>query len=154
MGSDLDRFTNELQEKVLEEARRHYSEQVIQHWLHPRNPGPIENPDGHARLIGECGDTMEIFLRGRRDLIIEARFMTDGCATSIACGSVAVEMATGKTVKEASTVTDADILEKLGGLPEENEHCAVLASRTLREAIKDFRLNKNEAWKRLYRRKR
>ena len=152
MSSDLDKFVGELQEKVLNEARKHYSEQVIEHWLHPRNPGPMENPDGHARLIGECGDTMEIFLRVRRDVILEARFMTDGCATSIACGSVAVELATDKPVKEARTVTDKDILEELGGLPEENEHCATLASRTLWEAIKDYTLSKNEGWKKLYRR--
>lgn len=151
MTSEFDRFIDELQKQVLEETRGVYSDTVIDHWMRPRNYGPMENADGYARLTGPCGDTMEIFIRVDSGRITNASFLTDGCGTSIASGSMAVDMAIGKTLPEAMLISQQAILEKLGGLPEETEHCALLASNTLRSAIDDYLRIANEPWKKLYR---
>jgi len=132
---NFDLLPKKLQEQIIEQARRQYSDTLVDHWLHPRHLGRLENPDGHAKQYGSCGDAMEIFVHIRDDLITEASFWTDGCITTIASGSMAVEMATGKSVENASTISQADILEGLGGLPEESQHCALLAANTLRVAI-------------------
>jgi nitrogen fixation NifU-like protein len=140
MAKDLDQVAREIQKAVLDDARRIYSETIIDHFLHPRNVGGIEGPDGFARIKGSCGDTMYIYLRidGRR--IADAKFMTDGCGTTIACGSVVTEMAKGKGIREASRIRDSRILEATGGLPESDVHCAGLAASTLRAAIKNYRM--------------
>jgi nitrogen fixation NifU-like protein len=147
MASDF----KELEELVMEDMRRVYSEQVIDHFHNPRNVGEIPDADGVGRVTGPCGDTMEIYLRVRRDRIINANFWTDGCGPSIASGSMATELAKGKSIAEARSITQNDILECLGGLPEENEHCALLAADTLREAVRDYIALKKEPWKKGYR---
>src|SRR4030042_1141426 len=96
---------DELQEKVNAEMQRIYSETVIDHAMNPRNVGRMENADGFARITGPCGDTMEIWLRVRNDNIVEASFMTDGCGTSIAAGSMVTEMAKGRTISQALKVS-------------------------------------------------
>jgi len=148
--SDLDEFLEQSQDLLLEEVREHYSEKVVDHWLHPRNPRVMRGPDGHALRQGECGDDMEIFLRIRGGRVTEASFMTDGCLTSIVTGSMAVELATGRNVGEARTISARDILDALDGLPEESEHCAELASETLGAAVEDHLLSQREPWKKLY----
>jgi nitrogen fixation NifU-like protein len=153
MTHNADDFVEGLQRQIIEQARQQYSEVVVDHWLNPRNPGPMQDPDGHARIKGPCGDTMEVFVRVEDGIVAEARFLTDGCITSIVSGSMAVELATGKSVAEsAGLVSQSAILEALGGLPEGNEHCALLAANTLRAAIEDYVRTRNEPWKRAYRR--
>ena len=149
--ADIDTFAEELQQEILDEARARYSETVIDHWRYPRGFAALERPDGHARITGPCGDTMEVFLRIREQRVMGASFLTDGCITSIASGSMAVELATGKTTSEARMISQDDILEALGGLPEESTHCALLASNTLRAAIDDYLADRGASWKRLYR---
>lgn len=134
----LDKFAREAQEEILAEARRQYSEAVIDHWMNPRGAGPMEQPDGHAAFTGPCGDTMEIFLRVADGVIVDARFVTDGCATTIASASMAVELSLGATVRDALEISQKRILRRLGGLPEENRHCAFLAECTLKAAISDY----------------
>ena len=151
MNPRTDDFVEQLQREILEQAREQYSEAVIDHWLHPRNPGGMDRPDGHARITGPCGDTMEIFLRVRDDVIEEARFVTDGCATTIVSASMAVELATGAATSQARTISQAAILEGLGGLPTESEHCALLAANTMHAAIEDCLEMAKEPWKRAYR---
>jgi nitrogen fixation NifU-like protein len=104
----------------------------------PRNFGPLERFNGHARITGPCGDTMEVWLLVREGRISEATFTTDGCGPSRAAGSMATELAIGKPSTEAAQIGQADILSALGGLPEESEHCALLASNTLKAAIEYF----------------
>lgn len=142
----------ELEEMVMADARRYYSETTIDHAQNPRNIGQMPDVDGFARVTGPCGDTMEMYLRVRGDRIIGISFWPDGCGTSVASGSMATELAQGKTIAEARHITGDVILEKLGGLPEENEHCAVLAANTLHKAIRDYLALKKEPWKRDYRR--
>jgi len=152
MKQDIEAFAQTLQEQILQQAREQYSETVIDHWRNPRNPGEMENPDGHARIQGPCGDTMEIFLRVDDDIITEASFNTDGCMTTLVSASMAVELATGKTISRSVGISREDILEGLGGLPSESRHCALLAANTMRAAIQDQIRTRNETWKRPYRR--
>ena len=142
----------ELQELILADARNIYSETVIDHAMNPRNVGIMQDADGFAKVTGSCGDAMEIWLKVNNDAITGVTFMTDGCGTSIASGSMVTEMATGKSIAEARKITQADVLNALGGLPEESQHCALLAANTLKAAIKDYFVTKQEPWKRAYRR--
>ena len=142
----------ELQELVLADARNIYSKTVIDHAMKPRNVGVMQDADGFARVTGPCGDTMEIWLKVSGDTIISASFMTDGCGASIASGSMVTEMAKCKSVGEAQRISQQNVLIALGGLPEESEHCALLAANTLKEAIRDYLAMKKEPWKRAYRR--
>lgn len=150
MPADFDKAIEEIQASVIEEARKVYSEKVIERWLHPTYMGEVEDPQGTGKVTGPCGDTMHIFLRIENDTIADARFLTDGCATTIATGCMACELATGKTYKEALKISKKVILEELGGLPEESIHCALLASDTLREALTDYLASRKEPWRRLY----
>ena len=137
----LDKTVAEIQEAILNEARSVYSERVIDHFLHPRNLGRMDDPDGFARVTGPCGDTMHVFLKVRGGRLTEAWFMTDGCASTIACGSIITELVKEKTIGEAIEVSAADVIETSGGLPGSSIHCAVLAAQTLQEAISNFLLS-------------
>ena len=111
---------------------------VMEHANSPRNYGPLESFNGHARITGPCGDTMEYWLQVADGRIDRIGFTTTGCGTSRAAGSMATELALEKTLGEAAKVEQADILTALGGLPKESEHCALLASNTLKAAIRDY----------------
>jgi len=152
MASGFDDSFNELEQSVMEDMRRIYTEKTIDHFLSPRNLGRIQAPDGFASVTGPCGDTMEISLKVNNERIINVAFWTDGCGPSIACGSMVTELVKGRSVAEAQRITRDDILNALGGLPEESLHCALLAANTLKEAIRDYLAFKNEPWKRAYRR--
>ena len=141
----------ELQELILGDARKVYSEMVIDHSMKPRNVGNLEDADGFARVAGSCGDTMEIWLKVMDGIIAQATFYTDGCGTSIASGSMVTELARGKNISEAQRISEQDVLAALGGLPDESEHCALLAANTLKAAIRDYVAMKREPWKKAYR---
>jgi nitrogen fixation NifU-like protein len=138
MSSDFEKTANELQASIMEDARKIYSEKVIERWLNPKNLGKIKNPDGFAKIKGPCGDTMQISFRVKDGRLSKIKFMTDGCASSIAAGSIATELAQGKKIDEATEISQQMILETLDGLPEESVHCALLASNTLKESIKNY----------------
>ena len=142
---------DELQELIMADMRKVYSETVIDHAMNPRNVGNMETADGYANVTGSCGDTMEIWLKVRDGIIAEATFLTDGCGTAVASGSMVTELAKGKSIPGAQKVTQQDVLSALGGLPEESLHCALLAAETLKEAIKDYFALKKEPWKKAYR---
>lgn len=147
----LDAFAEGLQEQIMEEVRRTYSRAVIDHWMNPRNFGKAEGPDGYGRVTGPCGDTMEIFLKVEDDKIAAASFVTDGCGTTIACGSMATELAQGKAIGEAWKITQGTILQACGGLPEPDRHCALLAVDALQSALKNYQDLSRSPWKRDYR---
>ena len=134
---------DDFEELIKSKMREIYSEAAIEHGMNPRNIGDIENADGFARITGPCGDTMSIWLKINDDRIVDARFLTDGCGTSRASGSMTTEMAKGKNLAEAQKISQQDVLDGLGGLPEESEHCALLASNTLKEAIDDYLFRKS-----------
>jgi nitrogen fixation NifU-like protein len=138
MSNNFERTVNELQESIMEDARKVYSEKVIERWLHPRNLGRVRNPDGFAKIKGPCGDTMQISFKLKDHKISKIKFLTDGCASSIAAGSMATELAQGERIEEAVEISQQMILDALDGLPEESVHCALLASNTLKEAIRNY----------------
>jgi nitrogen fixation NifU-like protein len=138
MSDQLDDFIAELQESILNETRAAYGEAVYERWLNPLYKGRLEDPDGFARLTGHCGDTMMIFLRFHEDVVVDAAFETDGCGASVVCGSVAAEMALHKSPDQLLEISGASILDRLGGLPESERHCAYLAGETLQEALNEY----------------
>jgi NifU-like protein involved in Fe-S cluster formation len=101
-------------------------------------------PDGHALLVGSCGDVMEIFLRVCDARVKNAAFMTDGCGPTVACGSMLTRMAQGKTLDAAAAIEAADLIVVLDGLPPEHIHCATLAVDTLRQALSSCGLKGEE----------
>ncbi len=133
------------------EIREVYNETVIDHALRPRNLGEIAGASGFGRIIGSCGDTMEIWLKVERNTVVAATFATDGCGATLVCGSMLTELVRGKSLPLALGISQQGVLDALGGLPEGNKHCALLAVNTLREAIKDYLALKKEPWKRAYR---
>ena len=150
MAKEFDDPFKELEQSVMEDMKRVYSEKTIDHFLKPRNLGEIPAPDGLGRITGPCGDTMEICLKVRHGRVRNASFLTDGCGTTIASGSMVTELAKGKSISEAQKITQQDVLDALGGLPEDSLHCALLAANTLKEAIKDYLAFRKEPWKRAY----
>jgi len=148
MSSELD----DLQALVMADARKIYSETVIDHAMNPRNLGTKPDADGYARVTGPCGDTMEVWLKVKSNTITDINFMTDGCGPSIAAGSMVTELAKGKSIGEAIKISQQDVLNALVGLPEESEHCALLSADTLKTAIRDYLAIQKEPWKKAYRR--
>lgn len=138
MDNNLDYFVQQLQDQIYEETKKDFGEKVYQRWRKPLYMGVIDEPDGYAKVKGKCGDSIEIFLRFENNRVTQASFQTDGCGPSVVCGSYAAEMAIGKNPDELVEITGEIILEKLGGLPEENEHCAFLAAESLQKALNDY----------------
>lgn len=141
----------QFQELIKAQMRKIYSETVIDHAMNPRNLGDMEDADGFARVTGPCGDTMEMWLRAKNGNLTDVTFLTDGCGTSIASGSMVTEMARGGEITESQKISQQDVLNALGGLPEESQHCALLAADTLKEAIRNYLTMKKETWKKAYR---
>ena len=138
MTDRLDDFIRQLQDQIYEETRAAYGQKGFERWLNPLYRGALENPNGYARISGSCGDTMQIFLRFENDRVEEATFQTDGCGSSSVCGSFAAELALGKNPDELAEVAGETILKILGGLPEDEQHCAYLAAETLQAALDHY----------------
>jgi len=147
MHTELD----DLRALVMADARKIYSETVMDHAVNPRNLGAMPDADGFAEITGPCGDKMEVWLKVDNETIADISFMTDGCGTSIASGSMMTELVKGKRLAEAGRLSQQDVLNDLGGLPEESRHCALLAADTLKSAIRDYLVLKKEPWKKVYR---
>lgn len=128
-------MVNELQAQIKKDARNICSETVLDHFNHPRNIGVVPKTDAFAMIKGPCGDTMGISLEVENDKIRDAKFKTDGCAITIACGSAITEMVINKTIDEVFKISAADLIMKLGGLPKGHKHCALLTVNTLYSAV-------------------
>ena len=117
-----------------------YNDKVMEHFQSPRNVGEIENPDG----VGEvgnvtCGDIMRMTIKvNDKQEIEDIKFKTFGCGAAIATSSIATEMVKGKHIDEALKVTNKDVAEQLGGLPQTKLHCSNLAASALHKAIKNY----------------
>lgn len=134
----LDKFIDELQDKIFEDAKKAFGERGFQRWRHPKFNGKMKHPDGHARLTGECGDTMEIFLKFKNNQVCQASYFTNGCASSAVAGSFACELAMAQTPEELIDITGDDVLKAIGRLPEKDVHCSTLAARTVQEALNHY----------------
>ena len=116
-----------------------YSDIVMDHFMHPRNVGEIENPDGVGQVgNAKCGDIMKMYLKIRDNVIQDVKFETFGCGSAIASSSMATELIKGKTVDEALAVTNKQVVDALGGLPAYKLHCSVLAEESIKAAVKDY----------------
>ena len=135
---DLEKLIEELQEKIENDEEVDFSKKVINEYRNPSNFGILENPDAVGKIKGPCGDTMEIMLKIKNNRITCIRFSTDGCGTSIACGSMLTKIVKDKTIDEVNIITSQDLNRALDGLPENHVHCTVLAVNTLRKAIDSY----------------
>ncbi len=125
------------------EVRSLYSEKVMEHFKNPRTVGEIENPDGIGHVGNPvCGDIMELYIKVKDGIIVDAKFKTFGCGAAIATSSMVTEMVKGKSVEEALAISNRAVAEALGGLPPIKMHCSVLAEEALKSAIEDY-LNKS-----------
>lgn len=118
-----------------------YTDKVMDHFLNPKNVGRVENPDGQA-IVGNlsCGDALELsFKLDGNNKIKEVKFKTFGCGSAIASSSILTEMVKGMSLEEAEKVTNNDIVEKLGGLPDKKIHCSVMGMDALHAAIANYR---------------
>jgi nitrogen fixation NifU-like protein len=142
---------DETETLLKEKLRGIYSDTTIEHIIHPHNNDRLLNPDGYAELDSGGGEIMKIWLRIRNDIIKDAGFWTNGCAATIACGSMATDLVKDKSVTQALAVTARDIADALVDLPQGNFHCAEIAANTLRIALTDCLSVQQQPWKKLYR---
>jgi len=115
-----------------------FSDVLIDHVQHPRNMDDVPVHNGFAINDGYCGDSMSMWVNVEGGVVTGAAFQTDGCGPSVACGSMATEMAKNKPLDEARELTPEKIERALGGLPEDHRHCASLAAGTLQLALADY----------------
>ena len=116
-----------------------YTEQVMDHFMNPRNVGEIEDANGVGTVgNAKCGDIMKIYIKVENDVIVDVKFKTFGCGAAIATSSRATEMVKGKTIEEALKVTNKAVMEALDGLPPVKVHCSLLAEEAIHAALWDY----------------
>ena len=122
-----------------------YTEKVMDHFMHPRNVGEIDNASGVGTVgNAKCGDIMRIWLDiDENQVVRDAKFKTFGCGAAIATSSMATEMIIGKTIQEALEVTNKAVMEALGGLPPVKVHCSLLAEQAVHAALWDYAQKNN-----------
>ncbi len=125
-----------------------YSEKVLDHYRNPRNVGTMDDAD----LIGEagslaCGDSLKLFIKLDGNKIKDAKFLTFGCGSAVASSSILTEMIIGKTLDEVKKITNKDIADQLGGLPQQKMHCSVMGREALEDALKKFYGEDSDEWK-------
>lgn len=134
----FERAIEEIQAMIVEEEERLYSPIVLEESRNPYHMWKMEDAHGWAQVQGICGDTMWIYLKVDGKTILEASFETDGCGATMAVGSRLMKMVEGLELADVLMMTDDDLVEELGGLPEDSLHCAGLAVSTIYKAIDDL----------------
>lgn len=118
-----------------------YNDTVVDHFVNPRNVGELaESETGGYGLVGDpvCGDQMKLWISVRSERIDKIAFKSYGCPGAIATSSMLTDLAKGRTIEEAKRITDDDVVEALGGIPERKKHCSLLGVQALQAAIKDW----------------
>ena len=134
----LDDFVDNLQAEIDTQALKDYGREAFERWKVPRWMGAMADADAHGQVTGTCGDTMQIFFKIADGRVAAASFLTDGCGPSVICGSFAAEMICGRTLEDLADFDGEQILERTGGLPEEDRHCAFLSAGAVRAALDDY----------------
>lgn len=119
-----------------------YSKEVMENFLHPKNMGEMKNPDGIGKVGNPiCGDIMWLYIKvdKKKNIIIDIKFKTFGCAAAIATSSMITQLAKGKSIEDAEKISLDDVASSLKGLPPIKMHCSALASQALKKAIEDFK---------------
>ena len=135
----LENMVKKIQKKIEHDEEKTYSKIAIREYRNPTNFVVLEHPDAVGVIKGPCGDTMKISLKIKNGRIQDARFWTDGCGATLACGNMLIKMIKEKTLQEANSVNSKHLLDTLKGLPKEHDHCALLAVNTLHKAIKNYK---------------
>jgi nitrogen fixation NifU-like protein len=133
---ELSKTIKKIQNKIEYDEEKTYSKVVISEYRNPTNFGVLEHPDAIGIIKGPCGDTMKLTLKIVNGKIQDARFWTDGCGATLACGNMLTKMIIGKTPHKALEISQEDLINILEGLPKEHSHCAKLAIITLYKALK------------------
>jgi len=121
-----------------------YSDTVMDHFMHPRNVGEIENPDGVGEVGNPvCGDMMTFYIKVKDDRLEDVKYKTFGCGAAIAVSSMVSELAKGKTLDEAMQINANTVAKELQGLPKNKMHCSNLGDEALHKAIEDYRNKKS-----------
>ena len=121
-----------------------YTEQVMDHFMNPRNMGEMDDPSGVGTVgNAKCGDIMRIYIKVENDVITDVKFKTFGCGAAIATSSKATEIVKGMTLEEAEKVTNRMVMEALGGLPPVKVHCSLLAEQAVNAALWDYAKKNN-----------
>ncbi len=116
-----------------------YSDKVMDHFMHPRNVGEIEDASATGTVgNAKCGDIMKVYLKIEDNIVVDAKFKTFGCGSAIATSSMATEMIKGHTIDEALSLTNKAVAEALDGLPPVKMHCSLLAEQAVKAAIKEY----------------
>ncbi|OQB12754.1 MAG: NifU-like protein [Candidatus Omnitrophica bacterium ADurb.Bin205] len=125
-----------------EESLAEYPQEVVELINNQQYFGRMNDPVSSSYLKGPCGDAMEFYLVIDKDKITEIKYYTEGCQATRACAAMAATLASGKTIKEALSISAGEIIAKLKGLPEDHLHCSILSVSTLYRAIADYLLKK------------
>ncbi len=121
-----------------------YSEKVMEHFSNPKNVGEIQDADGVGEVGNPvCGDMMTFYIKVKDNKITDVKFKTFGCVAAISVSSMVSEMAMGKTLQEAKSITNKSVAEALDGLPKEKIHCSNLGADALTKAIEDYESKKS-----------
>lgn len=125
-----------------------YSEKVMDHFMHPRNVGEIENANAVGQVgNAKCGDIMKMYMDIQDGVIQDVKFKTFGCGAAIATSSMATEMVKGKSVDDALKLTNRAVMEALDGLPSEKIHCSVLAEEAIHAALENYNSKQDDEHK-------
>lgn len=112
--------------------------------------GALENPDGYGKRVGDCGDTIEMYLSVRGGQIQMVTFQVQGCANTVACGNTVSVLMEGRSLTDAWRLNPDNVVAYLESLPPDHFHCAELAVGAFYKALADFNRKEKEAWKKVY----
>ena len=135
---NMDEFVNELQMQLDEQTSAAYGKDAMKRWRNPPHLGQPAKANCQGAATGSCGETIQIFLHIEDDTVQDAGFLTDGCGASVISGSMAAELALHKRCDDLTAITGKAVRDGLGGLMEEDDHCARLAANALHDAVGDY----------------